>query len=197
MKLMKSAIVVTLAAATATAMWAQAPATKKPAATTHKAAAHKAAPKKAAHPAAKPKTQAKKRAPFGGPAMAARKPMHHPAAVPPPAQAVAKAPGLRDPFISPVVARMGGPGTGCATGKRCLVIDEINLKGIAKTPHGWVAMVENPAQKAYFLYVNDPIFDGYVEKITNDSVIFRQNVTDNLGHQTTREVVKRVVAPAI
>ncbi len=206
MKLTNSAWVVVVAAGT---LWAQAPATPK-APPTAKAPATataaggtaqapaKAAAKAPAKAAAKPKGAAKKAAgtPFAAKKKAAApKAPSQPAA---PAAAAAAAPaGKRDPFVSPVVARMGGPGAGCATGKRCLVINQITLKGIAKTPHGWVAMVENPAQKAYFLYENDPVFDGYVEKITGDSVIFKENVMDSLGHQSTREVVKRVTAPAV
>ena len=160
------------------------PAPKAAAKAVKKAIAQKPAPKKTPF-AAKPKIMAKK-------------PAEKPAEKPATAQAAVNKPaGKRDPFVSPVIARMGGPNVGCATGKRCLVINQITLKGIAKTPHGWVAMVENPAQKAYFLYENDPLFDGSVEKITSDTVIFKENVYDSLGHQSQREVVKRVTAPVV
>jgi len=39
--------------------------------------------------------------------------------------------------------------------------------------------------------------NAVVVRITGDSVIFRENVMDGLGHSTEREVVKRVNAPAI
>lgn len=210
MKLNRSAWVMVVAAGT---LWAQAPATPKAPATPRAPAtasgamqapagqkpAAKATAKPAAKPmAAAPAATAKKPAaatPFAAkPKPAAKKAEGAPA---PAAAAAAKPAGKRDPFVSPVISRMSGPEAGCATGKRCLVINQITLKGIAKTPHGWVAMVENPAQKAYFLYENDPLFDGFVEKITVDSVIFRENVMDSLGHQSTREVVKRVTAPAV
>ena len=37
------------------------------------------------------------------------------------------------------------------------------------------------------------MFNGYVVKITLDSVVFRENVMDRLGHQSTRDVVKKIL----
>ena len=117
-----------------------------------------------------------------------------PAARPAPAS---RATGKRDPFISLAVVRAQQVGATCGTGKRCLVIDQVALKGVVKTPSGMIAMVENTAKKAYFLRENDPVFNGYVLKITGDSVIFKENTTDNQGRTVTRDVVKRVSAPAV
>jgi Tfp pilus assembly protein PilP len=110
-----------------------------------------------------------------------------------------KTAGRRDPFVSPLRQReekMKGSSL-CTTGAKCLVVDQVVLKGIVKTPQGMIAMVENGAQKQYNLREKDPVYNGQVEKITGDSVIFRETVTDNLGKQTTREVVKKVTAPVI
>lgn len=121
-----------------------------------------------------------------------------PAARPAPASAASKpATGKRDPFLSLAVVRAQQVGASCGTGKRCLVIDQIDLKGVVKTPSGMIAMVENTAKKAYFLRENDPVFNGYVLKITGDSVIFKESTTDNQGRTVTRDVVKRVSAPAV
>jgi hypothetical protein len=117
-----------------------------------------------------------------------------------PAQAQSKpaAPtGKRDPFVSLAVVRAQQIGSACGTGKRCLVIDQVDLKGVVKTPRGMIAMVENPAKKAYFLRENDPVFNGFVLKITGDSVIFKETSVDNQGRTQTREVVKRVSAPVV
>jgi Tfp pilus assembly protein PilP len=105
--------------------------------------------------------------------------------------------GKRDPFVSLAVVRAQQIGASCGTGKRCLVIDQVELKGVVKTPNGMIAMVENTAKKAYFLRENDPVFNGYVLKITGDSVIFKESTTDNQGRTVTRDVVKRVSAPAV
>ncbi len=105
--------------------------------------------------------------------------------------------GKRDPFVSLAVVRAQQVGASCGTGKRCLVIDQIELKGVVKTVNGMIAMVENTAKKAYFLRVNDPVFNGYVVKITGDSVVFKESATDNQGRTVTRDVVKRVSAPVV
>lgn len=104
---------------------------------------------------------------------------------------------LRDPFVSPVVRSNGIISSGCDTGKRCLVVDQIVLKGIVKSPSGFIAVVENPAKRAYFMRENDPVFNGKVVKITFDTVVFEEQVLDKLGKQTMREVVKKVNAPVV
>jgi type IV pilus assembly protein PilP len=135
------------------------------------------------------------------PLSAAQKPAKKaPAANSAPAKAESKAAapaGKRDPFVSLVVTRAQQVGATCGTGKRCLVIDQVALKGVVKTPSGMIAMVENTSKKAYFLRENDPVFNGYVMKITGDSVIFKETSVDNQGRTQTRDVVKRVSAPAV
>ena len=102
--------------------------------------------------------------------------------------------GRRDPFISPVVNRIVAEG--CSTGKRCLAINQITLTGIVKSDGGMIAVVVNAMNKAYFLRENDPVFNGYVVRITGDSVVFQESVQDNLGKTLTREVTKRISVPA-
>ncbi len=102
----------------------------------------------------------------------------------------------RDPFISPVVNR-SMVGSGCATGKRCLAIDQINLRGVVKADSGMIAVVVNSLNKAYFLRENDPVFNGFVVKITGDSIIFKETVQDRLGKPLTREVTKKITTSAV
>jgi hypothetical protein len=104
--------------------------------------------------------------------------------------------GRRDPFISPVVNRTI-LGSGCSTGKRCLAIDQIALKGVVKSDTGMIAVVTNALDKAYFLHENDPVFNGYVVKITGDSIVFKETVQDKLGKPGTREVTKTITTPAV
>jgi hypothetical protein len=103
----------------------------------------------------------------------------------------------RDPFLSPVVTRMGGPGAGCSGGKRCLAADSISLRGIVRSHDGMIAVVVNAANKAYFLRENDPIFNGFVARITDDSMVLRETVQDVLGRKSTRDVVKKLFVPAV
>jgi hypothetical protein len=104
--------------------------------------------------------------------------------------------GRRDPFLSPVVNRSMG-GSGCSTGKRCLAVDQIALTGIVKSEAGMIAVVINAMNKAYFLRENDPVFNGYVVKITGDSIIFKETMQDKLGKSFTREVTKKISTPAV
>ena len=103
--------------------------------------------------------------------------------------------GRRDPFISPVVSHAGG--SGCNTGKKCLEIGAINLRGVVRAESGFIAVVSNGLNKAYFLRENDPVFNGYVMKITGNSVVFQETLQDRLGKTFTREVVKKIITPAV
>lgn len=102
--------------------------------------------------------------------------------------------GRRDPFVSPVV-NLGAVGSGCSTGKRCLAIEQIALRGVVKSDSGMIAVVVNALDKAYFLRENDPVFDGYVVKITGDSIVFKETFRDKLGKPLTRDVTKTINRP--
>jgi hypothetical protein len=103
--------------------------------------------------------------------------------------------GKRDPFFSPVVQQNSG--SGCSTGKKCLEIGQINVRGVVKAETGFIAVVTNTLNKAYFLHENDPVFNGFVVRITGDSVVFKETMQDKLGKPFTREVVKRITTPAV
>ena len=113
-----------------------------------------------------------------------------------PAKKTITATGQRDPFVSPVV-NQSMAGSGCSVGKRCLAIDQIALKGVVRSDNGMIAVVVNALDKAYFLRENDPVFNGYVVRITGDSIIFKETVQDRLGKQFTREVTKKITTPAV
>jgi Tfp pilus assembly protein PilP len=104
--------------------------------------------------------------------------------------------GKRDPFFSPVL-QQSTTGPGCSTGKKCLEIGQINVRGVVKSENGFIAVVTNSLNKAYFLHENDPVFNGYVVRITGDSVVFQETFQDKLGKSLTREVTKRILTPAV
>jgi hypothetical protein len=107
-------------------------------------------------------------------------------------------PGKRDPFVSPIAAAaMRGAASNCSTGKRCLSVDQIVLKGIVQMKEGNFALVENIARRPYVLRERDALFNGTVEKITGDSVVFQETGSDILGRTTSKEVVKKVSSPAV
>jgi Tfp pilus assembly protein PilP len=109
----------------------------------------------------------------------------------------AKGVSKRDPFLSPI-RESGVMGPTCTTGKKCLAINTVVLRGIVKSQNGMIAVVESSTRRiSYFLRENDPVFNGYVVKITGDTIVFRENVMDRLGKQNTRDVVMKVVAPVV
>ncbi len=102
----------------------------------------------------------------------------------------------RDPFVSVVMAREQG--VSCSgTGKKCLIIDQVMLKGIVRSQVGPIAVVTSSSNKTYFLRENDPVYNGVVVKINPDSIVFRETVTDRLGKSIQREVVKKVNNSAV
>jgi hypothetical protein len=162
------------------------------------AAAQTSATKTTTKPA--PATKSQTTAPAKAPAKtAAPAPAQKPMAAKPAAKPMAaKTSSRRDPFINPVklrTERLAGPS--CTTGSRCLVADQVILKGVVKTQQGMIAMVENTTKKQYNLREKDPIYNGFVMKITGDSVVFKESTTDNSGRPMTREVVKRVTVPVV
>ena len=122
-----------------------------------------------------------------------------PAPVAQAAPAKLPSPGKRDPFLSPLAAAAMKVSQNCTSAdrKRCLVVDQIVLKGVVQMKSGNIALVENPARRPYYLRENDSLFNGSVVKITGDSVIFREEGNDILGRPVSKEVVKKVSAPAV
>ena len=103
--------------------------------------------------------------------------------------------GRRDPFVSPIRnITVGVTGPNCFTGKKCLYIPELLVQGTVKdnSTGEMTAVVVNRVHHTYFLRENDQVFNGTVEKITSDSVIFREYATDNMGRESAHEVVKRL-----
>jgi hypothetical protein len=67
------------------------------------------------------------------------------------------------------------------------------LQGTVRDISGkMLAVVVNNAHRTFTLRENDQLFNGSVEKITTDSIIFREFVKDALGRETAREVVKKM-----
>ena len=120
-----------------------------------------------------------------------------PAAVPaPPPEAVPPASGYnregrRDPFVS-LVGRSSDASTGGVRppGLPGMLIQEIAVKGIMRQSNGFVAMVQGPDKKTYAARPGQRLLDGSVKSITQDTVVFSQDVTDPLSLVKQREVRK-------
>jgi hypothetical protein len=159
-------------------------------------AATEAAQKKNAEaldPAPAPAPQA----PAGAPAA----PAARPPSAPPPSAASGGAgysydpAGRRDPFVS-LTARGGDlPAAGGArpSGPAGLLVNEITVKGILKSPKGgFIALVQAPDNRTYIIHAGDKVFDGAVKQITQDAVVFSQDVNDPLSLVKQREVRKSI-----
>lgn len=98
----------------------------------------------------------------------------------------------RDPFRSLLVIRespeLQGPRPEGVPG---LLIDEINLIGIVKTPKGYLAQVQAAdRQKSFLLHEGEQLFDGEVVSIDENEVVFKQIVRDPTAVKPFRERVK-------
>jgi Tfp pilus assembly protein PilP len=104
--------------------------------------------------------------------------------------------GRRDPFQSLV-----GPAPKIQPGQRPpgvpgFLIDEMKLQGVVRTKQGLVAMINGPDNKGYLIRVGDKVLDGEVIRITQTSVVFRQEVNDPTRIERYREVVKDLLPEA-
>lgn len=98
----------------------------------------------------------------------------------------------RDPFKSLLAApdrpELRGPRPEGIPG---LLIDEIALTGVFRTPKGFVAQVKASNQnKSYLLKEGDQLYDGDVVSINRTEVVFKQIVQDPTALKPFREVVK-------
>lgn len=98
----------------------------------------------------------------------------------------------RDPFRSLLIIReapeLQGPRPEGVPG---LLIDEISLIGIVKTPKGYVAQVQAAdRQKSFLLHEGEQLFDGEVLSIEGNEVVFKQIVRDPTAVKPFRERVK-------
>jgi type IV pilus assembly protein PilP len=103
--------------------------------------------------------------------------------------------GRRDPFVS-LTARGGDlPAAGGArpSGPAGLLVNEITVKGVLKSPKGgFIALVQAPDNRTYIVHAGDKVFDGTIKQITQDAIVFSQDVNDPLSLVKQREVRKSI-----
>jgi len=100
----------------------------------------------------------------------------------------------RDPFKSLLVAPdqlvNRGPRPEGIPG---LLVDEVELTGIIRTPRGYLAQVRtSKTEKGYLIKEGDQLYDGEVVNITRTEVVFKQIVQDPTALKPFREVVKKL-----
>ena len=85
------------------------------------------------------------------------------------------------------------PGGARPGGVPGLLISEITLKGVLKSPKGgFIALVQSPDNRTYIVRQGDKVFDGSVKAITAEAVVFSQDVNDPLSLVKQREVRKAI-----
>jgi hypothetical protein len=102
--------------------------------------------------------------------------------------------GRRDPFVS-LTARGGDvPFTGSRpAGAAGLLVNEVTVKGLLKSPKGGlIALVQAPDGKTFILHSGDKVLDGTVKAVTQDAIVFSQDVSDPLSLVKQREVRKSI-----
>lgn len=100
----------------------------------------------------------------------------------------------RDPF-DPLIGRQRSSGGGSdhlPPGKAGLVVGTLRVDGLVRGPNGMIAVVSNPQQRVYFLREGDQLYDGRVEHITMEAVVFHESGKDAFGKPVDREVTKRL-----
>jgi Tfp pilus assembly protein PilP len=138
------------------------------------------------------------------PATPAPPPQQQPATPPPTAAPAAQPPesggpgysydpaGRRDPFVS-LLGRGGDlPMTGARpAGLAGALINEVTLKGVLKSSKGeFIALLQSPDNHTFIVHPGDKLMDGGVKTITQDAVVFSQDVNDPLSLVKQREVRK-------
>jgi Tfp pilus assembly protein PilP len=103
--------------------------------------------------------------------------------------------GRRDPFVS-LLGRGGDvPGASGArpAGLPGLLINEVTLKGVLKSTKGdFIALLQAPDARTYIVRTGDKVMDGKVKAISQDAVVFSQDVNDPLSLVKQREVRKTI-----
>ena len=103
--------------------------------------------------------------------------------------------GRRDPFVS-LTARGGDVPVAAGArpgGVPGLLVGEVTVKGIFKSPKGgFLALLQAPDGRTYSVKQGDKVFDGNVKAITQDTVVFSQDVNDPLSLVKQREVRKSI-----
>jgi len=98
--------------------------------------------------------------------------------------------GRRDPFISLAkpLATDDQANRPHRPGIEGFLLQETSLKGVVKNNDGWIAVLEGPDKKGYFVRVGQRMYDGVVTQIDAAGLTFRQEITDPLSPAKSRDV---------
>ena len=138
----------------------------------------------------------------GVPVTLGARPAFQPPAVPAPAPEVAEttaqpelyaydSEGRRDPFVSLLARGTDLPNAReRPDGISGLSVNEVALRGVVQSGDGFLAVLEAPDNKTYIVRVASQLFDGVVVDISEEEIVFRQEVNDPLSLVSSRDVRK-------
>jgi hypothetical protein len=88
--------------------------------------------------------------------------------------------GRRDPFISLALGLNILSPEERIPGLGGMLIQEVSLRGIVRTSEGYIAMIQGTDNKSYFAREGERMYDGTIEAIDSEKVVFRQEINDPL-----------------
>lgn len=78
-----------------------------------------------------------------------------------------------------------------------LLLSEMQVTGIFRTPRGWAAMVEaTPIKLSYVIYPGEMFFDGQLVAIEESRLVFRRDVVFSDGRRDKSVEIKPLRTPA-
>ena len=78
-----------------------------------------------------------------------------------------------------------------------LLLNEIQVTGIFRTPRGWAAMIEAvPIKLSYVIYPGETFFDGQLVAIEEGRLVFRRDVVWNDGRREKAVEIKPLRQPS-
>ena len=108
--------------------------------------------------------------------------------------------GKRDPFLDLEESRKEKapkileppPLTQRPPGLAGLLISEVTVAGSASNSKMHLVILKGIDEFTYFARVGSKLFDGYLEEISDDKMIFTREVVDTKGKKRTTKIVKEV-----
>jgi len=98
--------------------------------------------------------------------------------------------GRRDPFVSLAAGLNILPPDMRPPGLSGMLIQEVSLHGIVKTTEGYIAMIQGTDNKSYFARIGERLYDGTIEVIDNEKVVFLQEINDPLRIEKFHRIAK-------
>jgi len=110
----------------------------------------------------------------------------------PPGEFIYRPEGRRDPFVNLLQARTQQAKREALIGLAGLMIDEVELSGIAFANDRFHVLLTGPDGRPYRVHLGTKLYDGEITHIDHGSVTFRKIMTVALGGQRERIIIKRL-----